>query len=108
LDDWNSLSEQRAVRQWSWRAELLGGDVVDADQLHTRVRELLRGVGRDVGKVAMKRRRMHPAAQGAPGAKDHPFSAFPIVLRQLSRVYRLDTIRNVDDPRRPDQSIERT
>src|SRR6266566_2686154 len=71
FDDRDSLAEQSLVCQRRGRSELLGRDVVYANELHSGVGEQPRRIWSDVGEVAMKSGVMHPSALRASGAEEH-------------------------------------
>jgi hypothetical protein len=55
----------------------------------------------------MKSRRLHPAAQGAPGTEEQAWRAAPVVTAQFGRVDRLHAVGDVDHPSRSDERLER-
>src|SRR5690349_4789832 len=106
FDDRRASPQQNPVRAWRWRAELLGGDVIDAHEPDPRVGQELRGVWRDVGKVAVKHRRAHPPAPGVSGPKQHALRSSPLMPAELRGIDGRYAVIDLDDARRSHERIE--
>jgi hypothetical protein len=97
FDDGDAAAEQDDVGAEGGGAELLDGEVVDADKFDSVVGEELGGIGREECEIAMEVRVNHPGIDAVAGAEEDAFGAAPGVAIELVGGDGDDLGINVDD-----------
>jgi len=106
LNNRDSLGQQRQVGLRFRRVKFLDRQVVDPDQLHTRVGQQLGGIRGEVGEVFVESWIGHPTVAAVTRAKEDALRALPVMFVQLGRIDHRRIGRAIDDTRRPYEPLQ--